>query len=668
MAAIHRIQRGLALMIDGRHYEVDRLLEKNTVVQLEDVITGARIGYPIARLHRRVNAGEIRVLGEPLGGGQLSETLTDSEPLPVLLGRLTSSQELALNRRRGYVQAMRRRGLSSGMVRKIEQAIPQAAAALGDSRPPSACTVRRWLLLYENGGRSYGALIPRTFGRKRPSRISSADSALAWACLKKHYFTKGGPGLKETYGRFVQEHRRLTQGIPGGEAPAALMSLSSFRRLAWSVSAYERDRIRIGPTFAAHKWRHSVGGTYATRPMERVEMDHTVLDIYVIDDEWSIPPGRPTLTLLIDSFSNYILALYISFEGESLGRLTTSIKMALGPKEEITQAAETKNEWPTPGMWECLVVDNALACKSDQVQRITNVLGCAYELGAVRKPWFKPTVERYMREVARLLPAEGKTGRVSRVKEATDPYKEACISFSDLSRALVKWAVDVHPFEIPERTLARPIDRLRDGLLRDPAPVVVQDLDQLSFITAMEKAHSVGPGGVEFQLLTYRSVGLGELAKRQRFPTFKTLIRYDQNDLGFIWVRDPTHGTWEKVPCLQFEYAYGLTCYQHKQIRRFKKANLKRNGAVEYLLQAKEDLRDELVAGVNRGKKALKDRRRLAIMKGVSSLQARQVSATVDKPKEASGRLAEESSIVPADIPSFEAFDLLSRDGWEMRK
>ena len=576
MTAIHRIQRGLALMIEGRHYEVDRLLEKNTIVQLEDVVTGARIGYPVARLHRQVNAGQIRVLGGPVGGGKASDALDETEPLPLLLGRLSPSQEQALNRRREYVQAMRRRGLSSGMVTRIAQAIPHIASVLNDRNAPSGHTVRRWLLQYENGGRSYGALIPRTFGRKRSSRIPHDDTALAWACLKKHYFTKGGPSLKEAYGYFVHERQKLTQTLPGIEAATAGMSLSSFRRLASSVSAYERDRIRIGPTFAAHKWRHSVGGIYSTRPLERVEMDHTVLDIYVVDDEWLIPLGRPTLTLLIDSYSNYILALYVGFEGESLARLTTTIKIALGPKDEITASAKTKNEWITPGMWECLVVDNALMCKSDQVKRITNVLGCTYEFGAVRKPWFKPTVERYMREVARLLPADGKTTKSGGVKETSDPYKEACISFSDLSKVLVKWAVDVHPFEIPERTLARPIDRLREGLLRDPAPVLVQDLDQLSFITAMEQTHSVGQGGVEFLLLTYRSVGLGELAKRQLTPSFQTLIRYDTNNLGWIWVRDPTNGTWEKVPCLQFDYANGLTCYQHQQIRRFKKATLKR--------------------------------------------------------------------------------------------
>lgn len=33
----HLIRRGLPLEISGRHYEVDRLLEKNTVVQLEEV-------------------------------------------------------------------------------------------------------------------------------------------------------------------------------------------------------------------------------------------------------------------------------------------------------------------------------------------------------------------------------------------------------------------------------------------------------------------------------------------------------------------------------------------------------------------------------------------------------------------------------------------------------
>lgn len=85
------------------------------------------------------------------------------------------------------------------------------------------------------------------------------------------------------------------------------------------------------------------------------------------------------------------------------------------------------------------------------------------------------------------------------------------------------------------------------------------------------------------------------------------------------------------------------------------------------MLQAKAELREELLDSVKRGKKSLKDQRRLALIKGVSSLPARQISMEDDRPGKGAGP-SEESLEAPLEIPSFEAFDLQSRDGWEKRR
>lgn len=663
----HLIQRGLALVIDGRHVEVDRLLEKNTVVQVEDVATGVRKSYPVARLQRLVSTGKAQILGDSVNGAKVWKESASPEALPFLLARLTPAQEQALTLRQNYVRAMRRRGLSSAKIARISEAIPEVAAALNDERPPTSSTIRRWMQLYEKGGCNLGALIPRTIMRKRASRTAPEVVDLAWKCLRQYYFTRRGASLKDTCRRFVMECATESKQSKVDSGSFSPMSLTSFRRLSQEVSAYQRDRVREGPTFAAHKWRHAVGGVYATRPLERVEMDHTVLDIYVVDDERWVPLGRPTLTMLVDSFSNYIIALYISFEGESLGRVTKSIRMALTLKDEITSAAVTANEWITPGMWECLVVDNALAFQSPQLQRIAQVFGFSLEFGPVRKPWFKPTVERHMREISRLLPADGKTIPMRGAKDVMDPYKDACIAFSDLWKTIVRWVVDVHPFEVPERSLTRPIDALREGLLQDPAPVLLQDGDTLNFITALEQSITVGPGGVEFKYLAYRSVELGELAKRQSAPVFKTQMRYDPADLGMIWVQDPTHKTWVKVPCLQHEYANGLTLYQHRQIRLYAKEKLKKGGAIEVWMQAKEDLCDLWSQVIKRGKKAMKAARMLANMKGVGSLTGADDVGTSNVPKPKPPRKNDISLVSNEDIPSFDAFDLSSRDGWEAK-
>ena len=659
----HLIQRGLPLEISGRHYEVDRLLEKNSVVQLEEVVTGARLSYSVAKLQREVSAGRVAILGasHPIKHDTPGRKL--NEPLPHLVSRLTQDQERVFNRRVAYVRAARRRGFGSGSAVQLDSLIVVVAEKLQDDKPPAVSSLARWLTTYEQSGLNVISLIPKTAFRRTAPRTPDWVMGVAWASMRSHYFKRGGLTLRATFESYLRVHesKAHTLGSPGGSVSP--LSWSSFWRLCQTVPAYERDRVRKGATYAERKWRKSSGGVYATRPLERVEMDHTMLDTYVIDDERCIPLGRPILTMIIDSFTNYILAIYISFEGESLGRVAKSIRMALTLKDDVVAAVGAKNEWITPGMWECLVVDNALAFQSPQLKRIANVLGCDLEFGPVRKPWFKGTVERFMLEIAKLLPAEGRTQKPGEVADPYDPYKSACVTFKALSSIIIKWAVDVLPFGIPERTLARPIDKLKEGLTIEPAPVLAPDLDELRFLTALQKSVSIGPGGVEFLWLAYRSPELADMARRQPQPTFKTSMRYDPGDLGAIWVNDPMTGDWISVPCLHPDYAEGLSVYQHKYLRARARATLRNNGAVEYLLQAKSDLRDLIASAVSGGKKLKRGLRQRAVLEGLSSessLAKQEPGCDVPKTTtEGSLDLAED------EVPTFDVFNPRALDGWE---
>ncbi|WP_336234820.1 Mu transposase C-terminal domain-containing protein [Achromobacter dolens] len=659
----HLIQRGLQLKINGRHYEVDRLLEKNLVVQLEEVTTGARLSYGVVKLQREVSAGSVVILGAstPVSHDAISGKAT--EPLPHLMSRLTAEQERAFNRKTAYVRAARRRGFGADSSVQLTNLILVVAEKLQDDKPPAASSLARWLTTYEQSGCNFVSLVPKTAFRRTAPRTPEWVISVAWASMRSHYFKRGGTTLRATFESYLRVHESKVRIHGIGGAAVSPLSWSTFWRLCQTVPAYERDRVRKGATYADRKWRKSSGGVYATRPLERVEMDHTMLDTYVIDDERCIPLGRPTLTMIIDSFTNYILAIYISFEGESLGRVAKSIRMALSLKDDMVAAVGAQNEWITPGMWECLVVDNALAFQSPQLKRIANVLGCDLEFGPVRKPWFKGTVERFMLEISKLLPAEGRTRKPGEVGDPYDPYKSACITFKALSSIIIKWAVDVHPFEIPERTLARPIDKLKEGLCVEPAPVLAPDLDELRFLTAMEKSVSIGAGGVEFLSLAYRSPALADMARRQSLPTFKTSMRYDPGDLGAIWVNDPMTGDWISVPCLHPDYAEGLSVYQHKYLRARARATLRNNGAVEYLLQAKADLRDLISSAVRGGKRLKRGLRQRAVLEGVSS--------DTSLVKQDSGcEVPAASSEVPLtlaedEVPTFDVFDPRARDGWE---
>ena len=66
--------------------------------------------------------------------------------------------------------------------------------------------------------------------------------------------------------------------------------------------------------------------------MSRVEIDHTPLDIILIDEETGQPMRRPNLTAIIDCHSRCILGYYISYRAPSYIAAAKTILSALCPK------------------------------------------------------------------------------------------------------------------------------------------------------------------------------------------------------------------------------------------------------------------------------------------------------------------------------------------------
>lgn len=663
--ATYPLIRGFVAQIGERNFAFHRMLDSRTV-QLEDVQTGAFRTMQVADLQRQVARGKIRVVGSS-ASDQFLATQEEKMDAIVSVEMLTRDQREEWQRRQAYVLAMRRRGVSRGNKRRVTELLPLVSQTLKDPNPPSTSSVVRWLTLYERSGANPAALISKNVARSRAAQIPPSVADVAWLVLKRFYFRRRGDSLVAAYRRMLTEMK----GKGGEKSPDAWTppSLSTFRRLASRVPAYERDRARLGPAAASAKWRHSTGGTYATRPMERVEMDHTELDLYVIDDDRGLPIGRPTVTMLVDTFSKYVLATYLSFEGESLGRLSQTLRLALEPKDHLTKPIPTKNEWITPGLWECLVVDNGLAFQSPQLQKIALALGCELEYCPVRKPWFKPNVERAIGEVTGILPREGRPMKAMGISDRENPLDSACIMFSDLCAALTKWAVDMHPFSISERSLERPIDLMRENLDALPAPIVCTGLDQLSVITGMSKEISVRQGGVEFMYLPYRSPELGDLVKRQRSPTFRTEMKYDPNDLGTIWVRDPSERSWISVPCLYEDYASGLSLRQHRMIRAQAKATLRGKGGYDEFLRAQTELQDMFDGSIKRGKRLVKDAKNRALLRGMTSLAPYGRSPAPAKAPVPVERIvtADELRVPLQEVPTFESFSLSHDPNWGNR-
>lgn len=123
--------------------------------------------------------------------------------------------------------------------------------------------------------------------------------------------------------------------------------------------------------------------------MERVEIDHTRLDIFVVDEETMLPLGRPWLTLCVDVHTRCILGFDLSFDPPSHASVARCLKHAILPKGNLKALyPNVRGTWDMFGIMETLVCDNGpeFHCESLEVGCLT--LGINIQYCPRKKPWF----------------------------------------------------------------------------------------------------------------------------------------------------------------------------------------------------------------------------------------------------------------------------------------
>jgi len=71
------------------------------------------------------------------------------------------------------------------------------------------------------------------------------------------------------------------------------------------------------------------------RPLMRVEIDHTPVDVILVDAEDGLPLGRPTLTSVLDIATRYPLGYYLGFEPPSYLAVCEALTHAFKPKGDV---------------------------------------------------------------------------------------------------------------------------------------------------------------------------------------------------------------------------------------------------------------------------------------------------------------------------------------------
>lgn len=131
-------------------------------------------------------------------------------------------------------------------------------------------------------------------------------------------------------------------------------------------------------------------------PLQVVQIDHTQMDIEIVDDEFRMPIGRPWITVAIDVYSRIITGFVVSLEAPSAISVGLVIAHSVLPKENWLAARNVEHKWPVYGKIGCIHADNGPDFRCGAV-----TLGCHNNLmditwRPVKKPHYGAHIERLM--------------------------------------------------------------------------------------------------------------------------------------------------------------------------------------------------------------------------------------------------------------------------------
>jgi putative transposase len=117
-------------------------------------------------------------------------------------------------------------------------------------------------------------------------------------------------------------------------------------------------RWREGAKAASEKFGVVVQEYNADYALQIIQIDHTLVDLFIVDAVSRKPLQRPWLRLAIDVASRMVAGFYLSLESPSSTSVASAIQNLVMPKEPWLQAKGIDAEWPVFGLPDVIHVDN----------------------------------------------------------------------------------------------------------------------------------------------------------------------------------------------------------------------------------------------------------------------------------------------------------------------
>lgn len=389
----------------------------------------------------------------------------------------------------------------------------------------SRATLFRWLKRYRTEERAT-ALLNRKSGRRSGiDEFKPALKAIVDHNITTFYATPEKPTLTRLWNRISADCR------------ASRMAPPSIRRLKAYLATLDVEaltRRREGKARAEAQFLSLPGGLTTEQALQIVQIDHTKVDVTVVDPIERLPIGRPILTIAIDVFTRMVVGFYLSLEAPSVTSVALCLTHAVIDKTRWLAERGITAEWPTNGLPACIHVDNGAEFHARAFRRGCDDHGIAIAYRPPGTPRFGGHIERLigtMMGSVHLLPGTHFSNVLE--KGDYDPEAHAVMTMRELETYLALEIVGSYHSDL-HRGIGRPPGAAWNEAISARPPRHVHDslaflIDFLPF-----EPRVLRRTGIHLNNICYWSDGFAPWIGR---CDEMVLVKYDPRDLHQVFVK-----------------------------------------------------------------------------------------------------------------------------------
>ncbi|AJI53444.1 Mu transposase C-terminal domain-containing protein [Francisella philomiragia] len=471
-------------------------------------------------------------------------------------------------------------------------------------------TIYRWLRNYRISGAITSLLKQKPGSEVGSSRISQIADMLIEKTIEEYYLTKQKPCIQRIIELVHIECHNKNITPP---------SKNTIRSRIAKISNEERLKKQGNKDIARNIYSPAAGSfPHATNPLSVVQIDHTLMDIILVDDENRLPIGRPWITLAIDVYSRMITGYYLSLEPPSEASVALCLTCSMLPKDKLLLQYEVDADWPVWGIMNTIHVDNGADFRSDSLRKSCLSYGINIEFRPVGKPNFGGHIERLIGTIVKKVHSlPGTTFSNISERGNYDSDKNACLTFKEFEKWLLLFITKVYHQKKHSSLGMSPLQKWEDGIFGTsehtgcgyPTKPNNQDTLLIDFLPIFNR--TIQRAGVNIDGLNYYDNCLrpwiNHISSSSKQKE-KFIFRRDPRDISYIWFFEPQLKQYFKIT-LADQSIPPISLFEYKSVKSTLKTQRAKITSSNVLL-ALEEMQHHVKASASVSRKIRRQKQR----------------------------------------------------------